>query len=72
VSFHGYFYILVLPQSPYPLAPKIALPRRTWVAPVWLAASKSPLMPIDNRAIEIIKSKIWRFGEAGSGLKLFP
>lgn len=25
-----------------------------------------------NRAFEIIKSKIWRFGEAGRGLKLFP
>jgi hypothetical protein len=29
-------------------------------------------MPIGSGAFEIIKSKIWRFGEAGRGLKLFP
>lgn len=28
--------------------PKIALPTRTWVAPSWIAASKSALMPMDS------------------------
>ena len=38
------------PASPYARAPKIALPMRTWVAPYFIAASKSSLMPMLNCA----------------------
>jgi hypothetical protein len=35
------------------LSPKIALPTLTWVAPSWMASSKSALMPMESTAIPL-------------------
>src|SRR6185312_1951245 len=50
----------------YPRGPKIAVPIRTMVAPSWIAASKSPLIPIDS----VSRPRPPAFRESRSALSL--
>src|SRR3712207_3214974 len=47
--------------------PKIALPRRTWVAPSWMAASKSALIPMDSAFRPLRSAMVLRSAKCGDG-----